>query len=121
MLYTQFFFTESKAGRFKGRPCINKPWKLNEDLTRYSTSGMKLKTNEDLETLKEIAQDRKRWKELTDGIYRTTKALKNLVYKGLQCGIAFIYILNLSACHHLWELTICFWPFLIYNVLLTKS
>ena len=76
----KFFFTESKAGRFKGRLRINLPWKLNEDLTRYSTSGMNLKTNEDLETLKEIAQDRKRWKELTDGIYRTAKAEKNLVY-----------------------------------------
>ena len=75
----KFFFTESKAGRFKGRPRINLPWKLNEDLTRYSTSGMKLKTNEDLETLKEI-EDRKRWKELTDGIYRAAKAEKNLVY-----------------------------------------
>ena len=56
------------------------PWKLNEDFRRYSTSGMKLKTNEDLETLKEIAQDRKRWKELTDDIYRAAKAEKNLVY-----------------------------------------
>ena len=41
---------------------------------------MKLKTNEDLKTLKEIAKDRKRWKELTDGIYITAKAEKNLVY-----------------------------------------
>ena len=32
---------------------------------------MKVKTNEDLETLKELAQDRKKWKELTDGIHRS--------------------------------------------------
>ena len=40
---------------------------------------MELKTNKDLETLKEIARDR-RWKELTYGIYRTTEAEKNLIY-----------------------------------------
>ena len=48
---------------FKGRPHIKLPWKLNEDLARFSTSGRKLKANEDLETLTELAQDRKKWKE----------------------------------------------------------
>ena len=75
----KFFFTESKAGRFKGRPRMNLPYKLNEDLQKYTTSGMKLKTSEDLEKLKELAQDRKKWKELTNGIYRTAKAEKNLI------------------------------------------
>ena len=41
---------------------------------------MKLKTIEDLENLKEQAQDRKKWKELTNGIYRTAKAEKNLIF-----------------------------------------
>ena len=63
------------VGRFKGRPRINVPWKLNEDLA----SGMKLNTNEDLENLKELAKEGKKWKGLTDGIYRAANADKNLV------------------------------------------
>ena len=45
-----------------------------------------LKTNEDLETLIEIAQDRK---ELTVGIYRTAKAEKISVNWGHQCEKEF--------------------------------
>ena len=30
----KFFFTERKAGRFKGTPRISLPWKLNDDLTK---------------------------------------------------------------------------------------
>ena len=48
----KFFFTGSMEGRFKGRPRINLPWKLNDDLERYSNSVMKLKTNEGLEELR---------------------------------------------------------------------
>ena len=36
----KFFFTESKAGRFRGRPRINLPQKLNDDLAKYTTRGI---------------------------------------------------------------------------------
>ena len=62
-------FTESNASRFKRRPRINLPWKLNEDLEKFS-NGMKLKTAEDLRTLKALAKDRK----------ITAKAEKNKVF-----------------------------------------
>ena len=77
----KLFFTESKEGRFKGRPSINLPWKLNDDLERYSNSGMKLKTNKDLEELRELATDRRKWKELTNCVYGTPKAEKNLIIR----------------------------------------
>ena len=54
-----FFFNGSKEGRFKGRPRINLPWKLNDDLERYSNSGMKLKTNKDLEEWRELAKGKR--------------------------------------------------------------
>ena len=37
-----------------------------------------MKTNGDLEKLEELAQDRDKWKELTEVIYSTAKAEKNL-------------------------------------------
>ena len=36
--------------------------KLNDDLVKYMTRGMMLNTDEDLEHLKELVQDRKKWK-----------------------------------------------------------
>ena len=42
---------------------------------------MTLKTHEDFEKLKELTQNRKKWKELSNEIYRTAKAEKN--YRGL--------------------------------------
>ena len=48
-----YYFTESTTGKYRGRPRVNLPQKLNEDLERYG-NGMKLKTVEDLKTLKDI-------------------------------------------------------------------
>ena len=39
---------------------------------------MKLKTAEDLRTLKDLAKDRNKWKDLVELIYITAKAEKNL-------------------------------------------
>ena len=75
---TELFFTENKAGRLRGRPRINLPHKLNDDLAKYTTLRITLKSNGDLEKLKELAQNREKWKELTGMIYRTTNAEKNV-------------------------------------------
>ena len=48
------------AGRLKERSRINLHWKLNNDLAAYSTSLMKLETNEDLKNLKELATESKK-------------------------------------------------------------
>ena len=73
-----YYFTESTTGKYRGRPRVNLPQKLNEDLERYG-NGMKLKTVEDLKTLKDIAEDRKAWKYLVERIYVAAKAEKNLL------------------------------------------
>ena len=71
------YFTENNNNKFQGRPRVNMPWKLIEDLQNYS-NGMKLKTIDDLITLKYLAKDRKIWKELVEGICVAAKAEKNL-------------------------------------------
>ena len=74
-----FFFEESKACKFRGRPRVNLPWTLNDDLTRYSGTDLRLKTAEDLWKLRELAQDRKKWSELVEKIHVAAKAEKNTV------------------------------------------
>ena len=74
-----FFFEESKACKFCGRPRVNLPWTLNDDLTRYSGTDLRLKTAEDLWKLRELAQDRKKWSELVEKIHVAAKAEKNTV------------------------------------------
>ena len=75
----KFYFTDSDAERFRGRSRVNVPWKLNDDLMKF-TSRMNLKTNEDLQILKVLAKDRKKWKGLIDEIYEAAKAEKNLIF-----------------------------------------
>ena len=55
-------------------PHINLLQKLDDDLKKYMTCGIVLKTNEDLENLKKSPQDRKKWKELINVTYRTANA-----------------------------------------------
>ena len=74
-----FFFEESKAGRFRGRPRVNLPWKLNDDLIKYSGTDMTLKNADDLRALRELAQDRSEWTNLCKKIYVAAKAAKNIV------------------------------------------
>ena len=75
----RYYYTESKGNKYKGRPRINLPWKLNEDLQKYGNGIMKLKTEEDLRILNNLAKDRKLWKDVVNRIYVAAKAEKNLL------------------------------------------
>ncbi|GFR75917.1 hypothetical protein ElyMa_005787300 [Elysia marginata] len=56
-----------KGGKFLGRPITTLPNVLNnnKDLSRLPTGELRLKTNEDLDHLRSIAQVRQQWKGLT--------------------------------------------------------
>ena len=71
------YFSESKAPKFRGRPRTNMPRKLDQDLDNFSSGTWQLKTLADLQRLKEVAQDRKRWKILVDDMCVAAKAAKN--------------------------------------------
>ena len=58
---------------------MNLPWKLNDDLIKYSGTNMKLKIADDLWTLRGLAQDRKEWTNLVEKIYVAAKATMNIV------------------------------------------
>ena len=80
----KYYFTKTTKGKFRGRPRITLPRKLNEDIVKYNSGLLhdvkNLKTLEDLIILKDLAKDRNKWKVLTDNIYDTAKAEKNLKY-----------------------------------------
>ncbi|GFR60240.1 nose resistant to fluoxetine protein 6-like [Elysia marginata] len=60
--------SKPKGGKFLGRSITTLPNVLNKDLSRLPTSELRLKTNEDLDHLRSIAQDRQQWKGLTTKI-----------------------------------------------------
>ncbi|GFS24655.1 very-long-chain enoyl-CoA reductase [Elysia marginata] len=62
------------GGKFLGRPITILPNLLNKDLTRLPTGEFRLKTNEDLDHLRSIAQDRQQWKGLTTKIPEAAEA-----------------------------------------------
>ena len=53
------YFTGSQAGRFRGRPRVNMPRKLDEDLKKYSNDREELKSMDDLHVLKRLSPNRK--------------------------------------------------------------
>ena len=63
-----FFFEESQASKFRDRPRVTLPWKLNDDLIKYSGTKMTLKNADDLWTLRVLAHDRKEWTDLVEKI-----------------------------------------------------
>ena len=71
-------FSKSSAPKFRGRPRINMPQKLNHDLEKYCLEPLLLKSFEDLERLKTIAQDRRRWIELVCVMCVAARAAKNI-------------------------------------------
>lgn len=71
------YFATSRAPKFRGRPRTNMPRKLDEDLRKYSSDALRLTSLADLQRLKSVAQDRKRWKTLVDGMCVAAKAAKN--------------------------------------------
>ena len=73
------YFTGSQAGRFRGRPRVNMPRKLDEDLKKYSNDREELKSMDDLHVLKRLARNRKRWKNMIEVMCAAAKAEKNTV------------------------------------------
>ena len=68
------YFT--KHGKpFRGRPPTTLPVTLNKDLTRVK---MNLKTPDDLERLRNIAQDRQSWKDLTTEMVKAAEATQSV-------------------------------------------
>ena len=53
------------------------PRKLDLDLDNFSSDTWQLKTLADLQRLKEVAQDRRRWKILVDDMCVAAKAAEN--------------------------------------------
>ncbi|GFR83921.1 hypothetical protein ElyMa_004137000 [Elysia marginata] len=66
-----------KDVKFLGRPITALPNILNKDLSRLPTSELRLKTNEDLDHLRSIAQDRQQWKGLTTKIREVAEASRS--------------------------------------------
>ncbi|GFR64481.1 very-long-chain enoyl-CoA reductase [Elysia marginata] len=54
---SQSGFRPHRSGKFLGRPITTLPSVLNKDLSRLPTGELRLKTNEDLDHLRSIAQD----------------------------------------------------------------
>ena len=72
------FFSKSSAPKFRGKPRTNMPVKLNHDLEKYCPEPLSLKSFEDLERLKTIAQNRKRWINLVSAACVAANAEKNI-------------------------------------------
>ncbi|GFS02849.1 hypothetical protein ElyMa_001133800 [Elysia marginata] len=66
-----------KGGKFLGRPITTLPNVLNKDLSCLPTGELRLKTNEDLDHLRSIAQDRQQWKGLTAKIREAAEASRS--------------------------------------------
>ena len=71
------YYSSSKAPKFRGRPRVNMPWKLDQDLVRFCVDNLRLKSLDDLQRLKIVAHDRRQWKNLVDGMCVVAKAAKN--------------------------------------------
>ena len=65
-----YFDKPINSKRFAGRPRITLPVKIDNDIKKCADTNnigvTKFTSNEDLDTLKEIAYDRKRWKKLSN-------------------------------------------------------
>ncbi|GFR68688.1 hypothetical protein ElyMa_003738900 [Elysia marginata] len=66
-----------KGGKFLGRSITTLPNVLNKDLSRLPTGELRLKTNDDLDHLRSIAQDRQQWKGLTTKIREAAEASRS--------------------------------------------
>ena len=71
------YYSSSKAPKFRGRPRVNLPWKLDQDLGKFCTDGLQLKSLDDLRRLEVVAHDRKKWKNLVETMCVVAKAEKN--------------------------------------------
>ncbi|GFR86813.1 hypothetical protein ElyMa_002476900 [Elysia marginata] len=71
----EYFVRE--GGKFLEKPITTLPNVLNKDLSRLPTGELRLKTNEDLDHLRSIAQDRQQWKGLTTKIREAAEASRS--------------------------------------------
>ena len=71
------YYSGSQAPKFRGRPRVNLPWKLDQDLGKFCTDSLQLKSSDDLRRLKVVAHDRKKWKNLVEKMCVVAKAAKN--------------------------------------------
>ena len=81
----KFYFEEPKTG-YRGKPRTSLPVVLNQDLDNFYqhtephhsdhnyTRRLKINNIEDLEKIRKIAEDRKKWKEFIHGITNTREA-----------------------------------------------
>ena len=70
------FFFKTVEEKFHGRPTTSLPTTLNVDLARLK-KPLRLKTLRDLESLRTTAQNRRRWKLLTEEIRKAAEASKS--------------------------------------------
>ena len=70
------FFVKCRNS-FKGRPPTTLPVVLHQDLQTLE-NPLIMKTTEDLEKIKELAQDRERWKDLQHMIVKTAEASQSI-------------------------------------------
>ena len=71
------YYTGSQAGRFRGRPRVNMPWKLDQDLRKFASDVGRLTSLDDLHTLRRLAHHRKRWINAVEKMCAAAKAEKN--------------------------------------------
>ena len=83
----QFYF-EDQSGGFRGRPRTTLPVVLKEDLEKYQSSirmnrrerknrKLKLRNNNDLVALRQLAEDRHEWRQLVQKICRAGEAMSS--------------------------------------------
>ena len=82
------YFQPSESPKFQGQPRTTLPIKLSKDIKLTVKTDpsfileyniRELKINNDLNTLKEIAENRNKWLELSDRIYKAAEAAMRLV------------------------------------------
>ena len=71
------YYSSSNAPKFRGRPRVNMPWKLDQDLAKYCEDNLRLKSFDDLQRLKAVAHDRRQWKNMVEKMCVVAKAAKN--------------------------------------------
>ena len=91
------FYFENTTKGYRGKPRTTLPEALKQDLERFYnntepqhrdhnyTKRIKLNTIEDLEELRKLAEDRKGWKKLIDGIINTREASTSVDGEATPC------------------------------------
>ena len=67
----------SKGDNSRGRPITAPPTVIKKDLCQIPSGELKLKTKNDLDHLRSIAEDRKQWRRLSANIQEATEVSKS--------------------------------------------